>query len=529
MSKISDFLQRLYLPLLLALVAMYAWRPLEGGFDFWAHAAVGRWIWSHARVPRETLFLWSEPHTPWIAHSWLCQLFFYGLISKGGPLAVVIFNTILPVAVFFLTWRLWKRTSPINFFVPLVFALAIWMSAPRFQPRQELISALFLTILLAFLVAWSEGRFDDWLRRHEGFNLSLVAAPLVTLFFLWVNLHALVATGLIVLWIVVLGDFMQARFGRRGHAGMQYARARALLAIAILCTLATLVNPYGIAYWKAADQLRPGNMASSIEEWRPVWAKPTMTPTYALVAATLFFSALFAWRADEDRRWSYLGWLLFSATIFVRSRRMLWIAAIIFLIVMAASFRHLDSPALWRSWRRVTKGDITEPIPAPMRLLARAGVLICLLVWVLAAASRHTPGNAGAWSTLVRNVPEGAARKILLGHLSRRMYNDYEDSSYLHWRLNGCKPGTNQVPTAGRFPLFTDLLNAYPDRLMDEYLDILDATPKGLKRLSQRKINCVVLGNHRWKSGLRKYLDRRDSGFRRVFRDKQSIIWVRAT
>jgi hypothetical protein len=63
----------------------------------------------------------------------------------------------------------------INFLVPLIFALAIWVSAPRYQPRQELISALLLTMLLAFLVAWSRGRFDDWIRRRDSASLSLVA------------------------------------------------------------------------------------------------------------------------------------------------------------------------------------------------------------------------------------------------------------------------------------------------------------------------------------------------------------------
>ena len=225
MAKLTNFWPRFYLPLLLLLVAAYAWRPLEGGYDFWAHAAVGRWIWAHGRVPREALFLWSEPHTPWIAHSWLSQLMFYQLLARGGILAVAIFNVVMPVAVFFLMWRVWKREAQINFLTPLIFALAIWISAPRFQPRQELISALLLTILLATLVAWSQGRFDDWLRRQDGFHLSLVAAPLVTLFFLWVNLHALVAVGLISLWIAVFGDYAQALFDRGDASRPGFARA----------------------------------------------------------------------------------------------------------------------------------------------------------------------------------------------------------------------------------------------------------------------------------------------------------------
>jgi hypothetical protein len=510
----------------LLLVAVYAWRPLEGGFDFWAHAAVGRWIWAHGRVPRETLFIWSEPHTSWIAHSWLSQLLFYGLLARGGVLAVAILNVAFPVAVFFCLWRLWKRQATMNFLVPLLFALAIWVSAPRFQPRQELISAFFLTVLLAFLVAWSQGRFDDWVRRRDSAHLSLIAAPLVVLFFLWVNLHALVATGLIVLWLAVLGEIVQAFADRGGAAPLNRSRARVLLAVALLCSLATLLNPYGFSYWQAAEQLKPGNMSKSIEEWRPFWQVPG-TAIYALIEAILCGAALIAWRANLQRRWMNLVWLLFGAALSLRSVRMFWIAAILFLVVLAANAVALDSPTLWRSWRRLTKGNILDPIPDGMRLIARGGTVLVLLVWLLAAASRHTRRDAGTWSTLVRNTPEGAARRILSGRLPRRIFNDYEDSSYLQWRLNGFVPGTHKVLTEGRFPLFIDLLNAYPDRLMDEYLAILNASPQGIKRLQQRRIDCVVLGDHHWHSGLHKYLARHRAEWRRVFQDKQSIIWVR--
>jgi hypothetical protein len=535
MAKISSFFPRLYLPLLLLLAAAYAWRPLEGGNDFWAHAAVGRWIWANGRVPYESLFIWTYPDWPWIAHSWLSQLLFYIMLREGGPLAVVVFNVAMPVVVFFLLWRTWKLGAQTNFFVPLLFAIAIWVSAPRYQPRQELISALFLTVLLAFLAAWWLGRFDDWLRRNDGAQISLMAAPLVSLFFFWVNLHALVAVGLGVLWIAALGDLAQTWISKSPADRSARGRARALLLIAILCTFAVLINPYGIDYWRAAEQLRPGNMARSIEEWKPFWLTPVMNPAYPIAECILFCAALAAWLSHPQRRWAHMGWLLFAATLFMRSRRMLWMAAIIFLVVAAVNASTLDTPTLWRSWRRLTKGNILDPIPDGMRFVMRGGVIVVLLVWLAAAASRHNPAEAGDWSTLVRNVPEGAARKILTGKLPRRIFNDYEDSSYLQWRLNSYIPGSNDVPERGRYPLFTDLLNAYPDRLMDEYLAILDATPEGLKYFQNRHIDCVVLGDHLWsnpvkkiKWGLYDYLQSHPKEWRQIFKDKQSIIWVRA-
>jgi hypothetical protein len=526
MEKISRLLPRLYLPLLLLLVAAYAWRPIEGGFDFWAHAAVGRWIWDHGRVPHATLFIWSEPHTPWIAHSWLSQLLFYLLLAHGGVLGVAIFNVALPVAVFFCLWRLWMRQAEANFLVPLLFALAIWASAPRFQPRQELISVFFLAVLLAFLIAWSQGRFDDWIARRDSAHLSLIAAPMVTLFFFWVNLHALMAVGLAVLWIAVIGEAVQAWLGRSGSAALNRARARTLFVIAILCSLTTLLNPFGIAYWEAVGPLKPDNMAKYIEEWRPFWQVPD-TGWNAAVEAILCIAALIAWRVNPQSRWMNLGWLIFGAVLSMRSVRMFWISAVLFLAVLAVNAIAFDSPTLWRSWRRLIRGNILEPIPPRLRIIARSGAILILVAWLGAAVSRHVPDEAGTWKTLVRNTPEGAARRILSGRLPRRIFNDYEDSSYLQWRVNGFDPTTHHVPTRGRFPLFIDLLNAYPDRLVSEYLAILKASPQGVKRLKMRRINCVVLGDHHWDSGLAKYLERHRMEWKRVFKDQQSMIWVR--
>ena len=115
-SSTPDLWSRLYLPLLLLLCAAYAWHPLMGFDDFWAHAGVGRWIWQQGRIPQETLFLWSAK-IPWIAHSWLTQLTFYGLMAAGGthygPYLVVTFTVLmamLPVS------RAWVKVGPPLFF-----------------------------------------------------------------------------------------------------------------------------------------------------------------------------------------------------------------------------------------------------------------------------------------------------------------------------------------------------------------------------------------------------------------------------
>jgi hypothetical protein len=517
--------QRLYLPLLLVLCVAYAWRPIEGGFDFWAHAAVGKWIWTHEQPPRVGLFLWSEPNTPWVAHSWLSELLFFTVFSYGGARLVVILTALMAALTFFLLWRVWRQQAPMGFWVPLVFALAIWVSAPRFNPRPELFSALFLVLLVAFLIAWQNGRFDDWLQHKGIMDVAIVGLPVITLFFLWTNMHAMVVVGLMVLGAAIIGNGGQAMFGSDRFDSVARHRAMSLLVVGVLCALATLLNPYGLAYWQALKPVA-GPMFAHIEEWKPFWIAPQQWD-YAIVTAILCVVAFMSWCFNPRRRWTHFLWTLLAVMLTIRSRRMWWMAAILFLAIMAGNARFLESPKLWLRWRKRTRGDLTEAIPTPMRTIAHVGVVACLLAWTAMAALRHAPGGeAGPWMLFARNVPERASRFLSRQPQSLRVFNDYEDSSYLQWRLNGSPKGV--IGARGRHPLYIDLLNAYPDRLMSEYVNILNATPRGLQKLSERKITCVVLGEHRWNFGLARHLEE-NKQWKLVLNDSQSKVWVKRT
>src|SRR5689334_11267691 len=131
-------LPALYLSLLLTLCALLVWRPLYPYLDFWGHAAVGRWSWEHGEVPRQALFLWTWSG-PWVAHSWLTQLTFYGLTRVAGegtlPYVVLGFTCVMVAIPFVLIWDLWGRRGRIGCWVVLPFALALEICHPSFQTR----------------------------------------------------------------------------------------------------------------------------------------------------------------------------------------------------------------------------------------------------------------------------------------------------------------------------------------------------------------------------------------------------------
>lgn len=497
-------LTRIYLPLMVLLCAGSAWRPLRGVDDFWAHAAIGRWMVQHHEVPRQTLFLWGADPIPWVYHSWLTQLSFYGMMALGGPrfgpYLVLAFTVGMISTTFVLLWRLWLTRGRATILLPLIFSLAIYCAMPRFHPRPELFSAVFLTILLVFLVRWPE-RGRGGLQVEPRRELMMLLG-IVGMFAVWANFHGAVALGLAIMTIAAVCELVQTGFTRR---------SRLLAVLTLLCFGAVFVNPYGAHYWQALLPVR-GEMFSRIDEWKPVWVKTMLLPELVICEAVLFLIALFAWANREGSRWAHLFWLLFMAVSFIMARRHLWMMSLVSLAVMAANADSLDTTRLWRAWLELRKSEL-RAIPPPLRNLARAGVITTIVVW-LACVVPADILKAGAVSP---KVPANAVRFIEKQRLRARIFNDYENSSYLQWRLGYKRP------------IFIDLLNAYPDSLLLDYLDMAGGKPRGMKLLDKRGVGLVILRPYTSEEGLAYLAGNLDKNhqWKRVYDAKDGRIWVR--
>ncbi|HEX8235083.1 MAG TPA: hypothetical protein VF600_03940 [Abditibacteriaceae bacterium] len=514
-SRIAAWLPALYLPLMILVCIAYAWRPLGGGDDIWAHAAVGRWMWGHMEVPRQTLFLWGTPPVPWIAQQWLSQLLFYFLLQSGGPFFAVLFTVAMVTLTFLLLWRLWLRHAPINVFTPLLFAVGIYAGSLRFRPRPELFTAFFLVITIAYLAAWSQKRIEAWqdAPRSPQF-LDGATFVLLFMFALWANLHGAVAMGVLVVLLTAFCDVVQDRFD---------ARSRSLLCIAALCVLATFINPNGIGLWN--EILRPAGSETfkNIDEWKPPLQARVLW-SYAFGELVLVLAALAVWRLNPQRRWSQAAWLLVMTLMFLRYRRHLWLFALVSLAVLAINARYINTERMWDWWRKITRQPRIA-LPQPFRIIARSSVVLCLVLWIALA----TPSNIWPLRATTKNLPEGAARFVEAKKLRGRLFNDYENSSYLQWRLNGplqSGPNRGRVLARGRRPLYIDLLNAYPDTLLKDYLSIMDSDATGRAHFEKLDLGYVVLGSEKRKNKLAKYLNRNPQ-WARVYDAKDGVVWVR--
>jgi len=517
---------RIYLALMLLLSGISAWYPLAWFADFWAHAAVGRWIWEQGRVPHEAIFLWSS-NAPWVAHSWLSQLLFYLTMRLGGdstgPLLVLIMTMLLVMATFGLLWRLWSQSARITLLTPFLFALAINGSRERFGTRPELFTALFMVCLLCFLVNWPElSRQPAESRKISG----KLAVPLtVAMFTLWANLHGAVVMGLIILAVTLVGDALQDRLS---------AATRRLALIALACCAAACINPFGLKYWTALGAVK-SHTFSLLDEWKPPFAERMLPSDMIATSAILLVVALAAWGMNPQRRWSQLGWLLVMGAFFLQARRNMWLLNLTSLAVIAANAQLLDTRRLWHEWmtrrgpetetpppQRTGKKRGLEParateevfheVPPRLRRIGQVAVVACFLLWIGLKVSEVWPV-----STLSRSMPDSKIAFIRDRKLTGNVFNSIEDSPYLEWRLEG------------KVPLFIDILNAYPDQVTRDYSDLISDTPRGRELLKSHNIKYVILANtgSNTRGGIAEYLATQEPQWKVIYTDRDGMVWER--
>jgi len=95
--------------LVLLILAQCTLLCLDNG-DFWMRIAVGRWIAQHRAVPTGNPFIHTYPNFPFVEHSWLSDLVFYGVYRLTGALGIetMVFpygNGLLCIAVETLPFR----------------------------------------------------------------------------------------------------------------------------------------------------------------------------------------------------------------------------------------------------------------------------------------------------------------------------------------------------------------------------------------------------------------------------------------
>jgi hypothetical protein len=494
--------------LVLIVSMLLIWRPLDANQDFWAHAAIGRWIWQTGHVPSQSLFLWTSSQ-PWVYHSWLSQVTFFGLTNVGGPeifpKVVLVLTAVLALAPFALACWMWTWGGRVSSWMLIPVLVAIQALSIRFQARPELFSEVLLALLVTFLVAWSRAPALDSTGRLSRRD-KIGALVMLAMFVVWANFHGGVMLGLVILGVTAVCDLIQDRFNRRSQV---------LALTALLAPLMVLINPYGLAYFQALQSIGGVSFAYLVE-WMPPGQGPRPLPAEMILGLQVLIPlASVAWLLNPRRRLAHLGWLLAMGALFAQARRNIWPLTVVSMLVLAANAASLDPEALWKRLSSLGQGEAGgQPLPGLLRWSGRLVVLCWLLLQFRLILIDFQP-----WRSLVpARLEQGVVSCILQNQLTGRIFNDYENSSYLQWRM------------AGSPPLYIDLLNAYPGQLMEDYQSVLRMDQSGRKLFESLEIGVVALTTERPSipslAPLADYLDN-SRRWARVYAGKDGAVWVR--
>ncbi|MFP4104797.1 MAG: hypothetical protein ACLFVU_01810 [Phycisphaerae bacterium] len=250
--------------LVLVAAAFFATLTLVGSYDTFWHLAAGEWMFDHGRVTRYDMFCVPEnpeAATPWVNIHWFFQIVLTSVHSVLGFAGLSLLKALLAATTFgLLAWSLRKHIPPS--WLIFVGLLAIYVMARRFRARPESFTMLFMMIVILL---------TDSVRRGRSPRRLWWLVPLMVV---WVNMHGLFVLGLGLMWMAVLGAFVDGWLKRdiSGHLNTQAALAPVLAA-----TFAVFVSP-----WPTDTALHPLLLATRItgQQEYYTYVVSELRPTY---------------------------------------------------------------------------------------------------------------------------------------------------------------------------------------------------------------------------------------------------------
>ena len=246
-----------FLLALLLIGAAWCIRPLADTDILW-HLRAGQWMIEHGTVIRHDIFSATRCGCEWISVPWLYQIMLVHLLMPWdlmpcgarcpmpnwlGPtlwqmamLLVVIVQTSLLVWLYRRENSRWNwRWPQLSVTAALAVLLMLRLIQMRINCRPEWFTYLFIGTDLILLTLATRRRNDDSLPPIW----PLVLLPLVQI--LWANTH-----GAFIIGPVIIATFAAAAWMQAIVAPQAGLLAKRLALVALLASLACLVNPYGI-------------------------------------------------------------------------------------------------------------------------------------------------------------------------------------------------------------------------------------------------------------------------------------------
>jgi hypothetical protein len=226
-----------------AFLAPFIFR-IQADPDLWGHVRFGLDMVRTHRLALIDPYSFTQDH-PWINHEWLSEVIMGATYQFAGTVGLAILKGILVGSIFVVALDVYRDAAPLVG-VSAFLLLVIGSGRVTSSLRPQLWSLLAFAILCRVIVS---GPRRWW----------FIVLP--AMFALWINFHGgwIVGATALAIWAVV--NVWQGTSTRAFAIG-----------VAVLVTLATLINPYG---WRMlefiGETVRPSR---AIVEWQPLFTTP---------------------------------------------------------------------------------------------------------------------------------------------------------------------------------------------------------------------------------------------------------------
>ena len=273
-------------------------------FDLWARLIVGKVFWATGHVLKYDFLSYTPTHA-WYDHEWGSGTFcFYPVLKFFGPLGIVILQATFIYLTFFFcikTIKLRMGDKYSHHILPWLLTLFVYNRCVCLPVRCQMFSFLFVAITLYILE-----------RARIGKTKGLYFIPLLTI--IWNNLHGGVVSGLGIIFLYAVGEFLSRR------AFKKYL-------ITLVCSLPLLIiNPYGIKYLEFLFMANTMARQDILEWWgvlhpfhikncRPyfIWTGTVALVELYFIIKNLWVKKIWNFLKEID----YTKWLLILVTFYL--------------------------------------------------------------------------------------------------------------------------------------------------------------------------------------------------------------------
>jgi hypothetical protein len=246
--------------------------------DLWHRLAVGEFLYRTGHFPLGDTFSYLSDYQHVADHEWGGALVFYGLWQWGDGSAIVATKLVtLAVTLALLVWAGMRDRRPVPWLAAF-YALVLLALLPSFQSTVRCM--VFTHIFFALWLYWFQ---------RERHGRPIPAFLYVLTMIVWANLHGGFAIGLA--WLLVVTVIERVYQGAWKKWAVRCG----------LCSLATLINPFGWQLWIATGRALV-TTRRGFDEWAPIsWGSGLATyPGFKL----LFLGVLIALAWQIHRK----GW-----------------------------------------------------------------------------------------------------------------------------------------------------------------------------------------------------------------------------